>query len=30
MLENSLIGHNVNIAGQSGRFNLGDNSWALK
>lgn len=30
MLEGSLIGHHVNITGQSGRFNLGDNSWAIK
>ena len=30
MLEGSLVGHNVIITGQSGRFNLGDNSWAIK
>ncbi|MBG0788504.1 MAG: nucleotidyltransferase [Anaerolineaceae bacterium] len=30
LLEGSLIGHHVNITGQSGRFNIGDNSWAVK
>ena len=30
MLETSLIGHDVTITGQSGRFSLGDNSWAVK
>lgn len=30
MLENSLIGHSVTITGQTGKFNLGDNSWAVQ
>lgn len=30
LLEGSLIGHHANITGQSGRFNIGDNSWAVK
>jgi glucose-1-phosphate thymidylyltransferase len=30
MLETSLIGHNATLTGQSGQFNLGDNSWAVK
>lgn len=30
LLEGSLIGHNVNITNQSGRFNIGDDSWAVK
>lgn len=29
MLEESLLGHNVTITGQTGKFNLGDNSWAV-
>ncbi len=30
VLEASLVGHNVTITGQSGKFNIGDNSWAAK
>ncbi|MDY6872799.1 MAG: sugar phosphate nucleotidyltransferase [Chloroflexota bacterium] len=30
MLETSLVGHNATLTGQSGQFNLGDNSWAVK
>ena len=30
LLEGSVIGHNVNITNQSGRFNIGDDSWAVK
>ena len=30
MLEGSLLGHNVVITEQSGKFNLGDESWAGK
>lgn len=30
MLETSLIGHNVMVTDQSGRFNLGDNARAVK
>jgi len=26
-LETSIIGHNVTVSGQRGKFNLGDNSW---
>jgi len=29
-LETSLLGHHVTVSGQSGSFNLGDNSWAVK
>ena len=29
MLESSLLGHNVRISGLSGKFNLGDDSWAV-
>lgn len=30
MLESSLLGQNVTITGQTGKFNLGDNSWAVQ
>ena len=30
MLETSLLGHNVTITNLSGKFNLGDNSWAVQ
>jgi glucose-1-phosphate thymidylyltransferase len=30
MLETSIIGHNVTVSGQTGKLNLGDNSWAVK
>ena len=30
LLEGSLIGHHANVTGQSGRFNIGDNSWAVR
>ncbi len=29
-LDTSLLGHDVTITGQSGQFNLGDESWAVK
>ncbi len=30
MLEASLLGHHVTITNQTGKFNLGDNSWAVQ
>jgi glucose-1-phosphate thymidylyltransferase len=30
LLEGSLIGHHANVTGQSGRFNIGDDSWAVR
>jgi glucose-1-phosphate thymidylyltransferase len=30
MLETAIIGQNVTVSGQSGKLNLGDNSWAIK
>lgn len=30
MLETSIVGQNVTVSGQTGKLNLGDNSWAVK
>jgi len=30
MLDTSLIGHNATVNGQTGKFNLADDSWAVK
>ncbi len=30
LLQNSLIGQSVNIKGQTGELNLGDESWAIR